>query len=54
MNSKTKSTHKNVKITKRVPEDSNRRKCMMCNAACWRSDVYYCWECYKYQMYESR
>ncbi len=30
------------------------RRCMHCGEEIWRSDVYYCWECYKYEKYESR
>ena len=29
-------------------------KCWRCNAPVWRDDVNYCWECYKYEMFESR
>ncbi|WP_155828065.1 hypothetical protein [Butyrivibrio sp. VCB2006] len=29
-------------------------RCMSCGGRCWRSDVWYCWECYKYQYYESK
>ncbi|WP_155834105.1 hypothetical protein [Butyrivibrio sp. VCD2006] len=29
-------------------------RCMSCGAPCWRCDVWYCWECYKYQYYESK
>ncbi len=28
--------------------------CIRCGDACWRSDVNYCWDCYKYEHYESR
>lgn len=28
--------------------------CMRCGASCWRSDVNYCWDCYKYEKFESR
>ncbi|SCY77373.1 hypothetical protein SAMN02910292_02871 [Lachnospiraceae bacterium XBB2008] len=30
------------------------RTCLHCNDPCWRADVNYCWECYKYQKFESR
>ena len=29
-------------------------KCRSCGCPCWRSDVLYCWDCYKYQYFESR
>lgn len=28
--------------------------CMRCGASCWRSDVNYCWDCYKYERFESK
>lgn len=31
-----------------------RKKCMRCGADSWRSDVQYCWDCYKYEKFESR
>lgn len=31
-----------------------QNSCMSCGCPCWRSDVRYCWDCYKYQMYESK
>ena len=31
-----------------------KKKCLSCGSPCWRSDVSYCWDCYKYQFYESR
>ena len=30
------------------------KHCMRCGALCWRSDVNYCWDCYKYEKFESR
>ena len=30
------------------------RKCMRCGEACWRTDVNYCWDCYKYENFESK
>lgn len=30
------------------------RKCMRCGEECWRSDVNYCWDCYKYENFESK
>lgn len=31
-----------------------REKCMHCGDPVWRSDVNYCWECYKYERFESK
>ena len=31
-----------------------KKKCMSCGCPCWRSDVSYCWDCYKYQYFESK
>ena len=28
--------------------------CMRCGESCWRSDVNYCWDCYKYEKFESK
>ena len=33
---------------------NTRKRCMKCGELCWRSDVNYCWDCYKYEMFESR
>lgn len=30
------------------------KHCMRCGASCWRSDVNYYWDCYKYEKFESR
>lgn len=32
----------------------NTKGCMSCGCPCWRSDVRYCWDCYKYQYFESK
>lgn len=41
-------------IYKGVRKSESGRKCIKCGCDCWRSDVNYCWDCYKYEMYESR
>lgn len=30
------------------------KTCMHCGDPVWRSDVNYCWDCYKYERFESR
>ena len=30
------------------------KKCMHCGEPVWRSDVNYCWDCYKYERFESK
>lgn len=30
------------------------KKCMHCGDPVWRSDVNYCWDCYKYERFESK
>lgn len=45
-------------VVKRVgehkKEECSKKKCMKCGDSCWRSDVSYCWDCYKYERFESR
>lgn len=36
------------------PVSRERKECMSCGCPCWRSDVSYCWDCYKYQYFESK
>lgn len=30
------------------------KKCLRCGEPVWRSDVNYCWDCYKYENFESK
>ena len=30
------------------------KKCIHCGDPVWRSDVNYCWDCYKYERFESK
>ena len=30
------------------------KRCWHCSAPVWRNDVNYCWDCYKYENYESK
>lgn len=30
------------------------KRCIRCGEECWRSDVSYCWDCYKYENFESK
>ena len=56
-NSNVGSTLQNSKsIMKSVIEIkvNTGKLCMRCGASCWRSDVNYCWDCYKYEKFESR
>ena len=39
---------------KSVIKINTGKRCMRCGEACWRSDVNYCWDCYKYEKFESR
>lgn len=39
---------------KSVIKVNTGKRCMRCGEACWRSDVNYCWDCYKYEKFESR
>lgn len=39
---------------KNLNNQTIKKKCRKCECDCWRSDVSYCWDCYKYEMYESR
>ena len=39
---------------KNVIKINTGKRCMRCGEACWRSDVNYCWDCYKYEKFESR
>ena len=48
-NSKDKKQNKKIK-----PTGCSIRRCIHCGEAVWRSNVSYCWECYKYENYESR
>ena len=41
-----------VKITNK--ECGCEKTCVRCGDKCWISKVDYCWECYKYEKYESR
>ena len=37
-----------------VKKITPKKSCWSCGRECWRDDVHYCWDCYKYQMFESR
>lgn len=39
---------------KSVIKVNTGKRCMRCGEVCWRSDVNYCWDCYKYEKFESR
>lgn len=39
-------------IRKKTQAKGNR--CWRCGEPVWRSDVNYCWDCYKYENFESR
>lgn len=41
-------------IYKNARKSESGRTCIKCGCSCWRNDVDYCWECYKYEMYEAR
>ncbi|MCQ2495995.1 MAG: hypothetical protein MJ131_05330 [Lachnospiraceae bacterium] len=46
---------KNVFVDlKKKQNGKDEKKCICCGDNCWRSDVIYCWDCYKYQNYESK
>lgn len=36
------------------PHPYTGKKCWRCGEPVWRSDVNYCWDCYKYENFESR
>ena len=38
---------------KKTAEQTGKR-CWRCGDPVWRSDLIYCWECYKYEKYESK
>ncbi len=44
--------HRRNVVQKRL--QVNGKKCWRCGEPVWRSDVNYCWECYKYENYESK
>lgn len=46
-------TRKNVKVVI-SKQQSAKKRCISCGWPCWRSDVSYCWDCYKYQYFESK
>lgn len=39
---------------KRKIKVNTKKHCRRCGEECWRSDVNYCWDCYKYEKFESR
>ena len=45
------TTQKKEKMRTRNTESES--KCIKCNCTCWNNKLY-CWDCYKYQMYESK
>lgn len=40
-------------IIRKTPQ-GNVKKCWRCGDLVWRSDVNYCWDCYKYENFESK
>lgn len=36
------------------PAKNIGKKCIHCGDSVWRSDVSYCWDCYKYEHFESK
>ena len=40
-------------IIRKTPQ-VNGKKCWRCGDPVWRSDVNYCWDCYKYENFESK
>lgn len=44
--------HMHSVIRKKTQAKGNR--CWHCGEPVWRSDVNYCWDCYKYEYFESK
>lgn len=43
-----------VKMARPIQAKFTKKGCIRCGCDCWRSDVNYCWDCYKYEKFESR
>ena len=41
-------------VAKKTANSSDKKTCWKCGCPCWRNDVEYCWDCYKYEYYESK
>ena len=39
---------------KKITAEQTGKRCWRCGDPVWRSDLIYCWECYKYEKYESK
>lgn len=45
---------KNKQPLQHIEKHSVKKKCIHCGDPVWRSDVNYCWDCYKYERFESK
>ncbi len=47
------SEHHRHSVIRKMPQIKGKR-CWRCGEPVWRSDVNYCWDCYKYENFESK
>lgn len=45
---------KNKQPLHHIEKHNVGKKCIHCGDSVWRSDVNYCWDCYKYECFESK